>query len=67
MSTTTATRPRFKTAAEVDSAIDRYIALALKAEERREAAEHESPQYWRHHDTAVAWHERARRLMPRGS
>lgn len=57
----------FRTQAEVDAAIDRYIARAVAAEARRDSEEFESVEYWRHHDRAVFWHEKARSLMPKGS
>jgi hypothetical protein len=58
---------KFKTQAEVDAAIDRYIEKAIKSEERRDAQVWESVEYWKHHDIAVKWHEKARQLMPKGS
>ena len=58
---------QFKTQTEVEAEIDRLVRLAVRAEERRDRCEHESAAYWLHHDTAVRYHEQARRLMPRGS
>lgn len=58
---------KFKTQAEVDAAIDRFIRLEAAAEARRDRCEWESPEYWKHHDVAVKWREKARRLMPLGS
>jgi len=51
--------------AEVEVAIDHLIAKAIKAEERRDKARWESTEYWKHHDCAMRWHEKARALMPR--
>lgn len=56
-----------RTAADVDARIDYYQRKAVAAEERCDREEWESAEYWRHHDNAVAWHERARKLMPWGS
>lgn len=58
---------RFATRDAVDAEIDRLIALGDKAESRRDRAEWESPAYWRHHDVAMGYYERARQLMPPGS
>lgn len=56
---------KFATQAEVDAEIDRLIALAIKAEERRDKQVWESAEYWKHHDVAIKWHLRAEALMPK--
>lgn len=58
---------RFKNQDEVEREIDRLIRLAIRKEESRDRCAWESPEYWRFHDEAIKYHERARRLMPRGS
>ncbi len=55
------------TQADADAEMDRYIDLAAKAEKRRDASEYESTEYWRHHDVAMMWHDKARLFMPEGS
>ena len=55
---------RFTTQAEVDRAIEDYIARGDRAEERRDRAPYESAEYWRHHDIAVKWWTKAEALMP---
>jgi hypothetical protein len=58
---------RFRTQKEVDREVDRLIALELRHEDIRDSLPHESPEYWKAHDTAVKYRERARLLMPPGS
>lgn len=50
---------------DVDRKIDRLIALALKAEAKRDTSEYEFPVYWKWHDVAIAYHTRAEKLMPK--
>jgi len=57
----------FATQHDVDVEIDRLILWAVAAEARRDRVPFESAEYWRHHDLAVYYHERARQLMPHGS
>jgi len=57
---------RFKTQAEVDQEIDRLISLAVASGERRDRQEYESPEYWKHHDICIRYHQRAEALMPAG-
>ena len=48
-----------------DALMDRFIDLALQCEAKRDAQVYESPEYWRQHDLAIGWHEKAEQLMPR--
>lgn len=58
---------KFKTQDEVEKEIDRLIGIALQYEACRDASEYESAEYWKHHDNAIQYHEKARKLMPKGS
>jgi hypothetical protein len=58
-------KKQFRTQGEVDMAIKTYIARALRSEVLRDLSKYESPQYWKHHDTAVKWHNKAASLMHR--
>jgi len=55
------------TQAELDAEIGKIIDQAAGWEECREKAKFESPAYWDYHDKAIACHEAARRMMPKGS
>ena len=55
---------KYRTQAEVDAAIDRFISLGEKSEAKQDKCEWESKRYWYHHDIAVKWYTRAERLMP---
>lgn len=54
---------KYKTQAEVDAAINFFIAKAIKEEEKRDRQDYESASYWLHHDKAVKWHNKAEALM----
>lgn len=58
---------KLTTQIEVSREIDRLIDLAIKAEDRRNDQQWESKEFWRLHDLAIKYHERARKLMSRGS
>lgn len=58
---------KYKTQENVNAAIDKFIATAIRFEEKRDKAVYESVEYWSMHDKAVKWHEKARELMPPGS
>lgn len=56
----------YKTQTDVEKAITHYIDLCNKAEELRDAAPHESDEYWKQHDISVKWRKKAEALMPNG-
>lgn len=55
---------RFKTQAQVDKAICRYMLRSIRAETKRDKCQFESADYWRWHDRAVYWDTKASDLMP---
>lgn len=55
---------RYRTQTQIDVAIERFIISADYAERKRDEQPHESRLYWRYHDIAVKWHNRAAELMP---
>lgn len=60
-------RARRLTQDEIDARISLFMVRAERAEDRRDRCKWEGEAYWHWHDVAAKWHERARRLMPKGS
>lgn len=52
------------TQADADAEMTRCIDRAIRFEERRDAAEYESAEYWRLHSEAIRWHYKAEQSMP---
>lgn len=52
---------------QVNEAIDHFIAEAEKFEFARDVSDFESPEYWKHHDSAMNLILAAEGLMPQGN
>lgn len=58
---------KYGTQEKVDAAIAQFEQRAEHFEAKRDAQPFETPAYWRYHDQAVKFREKARELMPAGS
>lgn len=58
---------KYGTQEKVDAAIALFEKRAEHFEAKRDGTVFESPAYWRYHDQAVKFREKARELMPPGS